>query len=108
MKSEIKWKDNLRSIGTDEPQVVPNEIYMAMSSIVFYTKTIKALERVGWSPCGRDGLISDIHNERAIQIGIVEQYDDHKYIVKFWEDGSVHLYLRKEYLKNKYGKRRVR
>lgn len=103
MKSEIMWKDNLKSIGK-RSSVVPNEIYMAMSSIVFYTKTIKALERVGWSPNGRDFLISDIHNMRAESIGIVEDYDNHKYIVKFWKDGSVHLYLRKEYLKNKYGK----
>lgn len=105
MKSEIMWRDNLKSIGTDIPRVVPNEIYMAMSSIVFYTKTIKALEKVGWKFSGRDGVISDFHNERALQIGIVEQYDDHKYLVKFWKDDSVHLYLRKEYLKNKYGKK---
>ena len=101
--SEIKWKDNLKSIGTDIPRVVPNEIYMAMSDIVFYTKTIKALEKVGWSHNGRDGLISGIHNERAVNINFVEQYDDDKYIVKFWKDDSVHLYNRKDYLKNKYG-----
>lgn len=105
MKSEIMWKDNLKSIGTDLPNTVPNEIYMAMSSIVFYTKTIKALERVGWSYNGRDGVISNFHNERAMKIGFVEEYDNHKYIVKFWKDDSVHLYLRKEYLKNKYGSR---
>lgn len=102
--SEIKWKDYLKSIGTDEPKVVPNEIYMAMEHIVFYTKTIKALEKVGWSYNGRDGLISSMHNERAIEIGKVENYDNNKYLVKFWNNGSVHLYLRKEYVKNKYGK----
>lgn len=105
MKSEIKWKDNLKSIGTNIPRVVPNEIYMAMSSIEFYTKTIRALERVGWSYSGRDGMIWGIHNERAIQINIVEQYNDHMYLVKFWKDDSVHLYLRNEYLKNRYGRR---
>lgn len=103
MKSEIKWKDNLKSIGTDIPRVVSNDIYMAMSSIVFYTKTIKALERVGWSYDGRDGVISGFHNERAIKIGFVEDYDNHKYLVKFWKDGSVHLYRRDEYIKNRYG-----
>lgn len=101
--AEIKWKDNLKS---DSPQVVPNEIYMAMSSIVFYTKTIKALEKVGWSYNGRDCLISDIHNQRAMEINKIEDYDNHKYIVKFWKDDSVHLYIRKEYIKNKYGNRR--
>lgn len=105
MKSEIKWRDNLKSIGTDIPRVVPNEIYMAMSSIEFYTKTIKALEKVGWSYSGRDGLISGVHNERAIQINKVEEYGNHKYLVKFWKDDSVHLYFRDEYLKNKYGRR---
>lgn len=105
MKSEIKWKDNLKSIGTDIPRVVPNDIYMAMSSIEFYTKTIKALQRVGWSYNGRDGVIDGFHNERAMQINIVEQYDNHKYLVHFWKDGSVHLYDRKEYIKNKYGKK---
>lgn len=105
MKSEIKWKDNLKSIGTDIPRVVPNEIYMAMSSIEFYTKTIKALERVGWKYSGRDGMITGIHNERAIQIDIVEQYGNHKYLITFWKDGSAHLYFRDEYLKNKYGRR---
>lgn len=104
MKSEIKWKENLNRIRTDATNIVPSEIYMAMSSIEFYTKTIKALERVGWSYNGRDGVIGGFHNERVIQIGIVEQYDNHKYLVKFWKDGSVHLYLRKEYLKNKFGK----
>ncbi len=104
--SEIKWRDNLKSIGTDLPKVVPNEIYMAMSSIEFYTKTIKALMKVGWSPSGADGLISSIHNERAIAIGKVEQYDNGKYLVKFWKDGSIHLYTRQEYLKNRYGIRR--
>ena len=99
---EIKWKDNLKSIGTGKPRVVPHEIYSAMSSIEFYTRTIKALEKVGWSYNGRDGLISGIHNERAVKINFVEQYDDDKYIVKFWKDDSVHLYNRKEYLKNKY------
>ena len=104
--SEIKWKENLNRIGTDLPNVVPNEIYMSMSSIVFYTKTIKALERVGWSPNGRDCLISGIHNMRAMEIGKVENYDNHKYLVKFWKDDSVHLYIRKDYLKNRYGIRR--
>lgn len=101
--SEIKWKDNLKSIGTDIPRVVPNEIYMAMSSIEFYTKTIKALVKVGWSYSGTDGVIDGFHNARATKINFVEQYDDDKYIVKFWKDDSVHLYNRKEYLKNKYG-----
>jgi len=105
MKSEIKWKDNLKSIGTDIPRVVPNDIYMAMSDIVFYTKTIKALERVGWSYSGRDGVISGFHNARAQKICFVEDYENYKYLVKIWKDDSVHLYLRKEYLKNRYGKK---
>ena len=101
--SEIKWKDNLKSIGTDKPRVVPNDIYMAMSSIEFYTKTIKALLKVGWSYSGVDGVIDGFHNARATKINFVEQYDDDKYVVKFWKDDSIHLYNRKEYLKNKYG-----
>lgn len=105
MKSEIKWKDNLKSIGTDIPRVVPNDIYMAMSSIEFYTKTIKALLRVGWSYSGRDGVINGFHNARAERMNFVEDYDDHKYLVHIWKDDSVHLYQRQLYLKNRYGKK---
>lgn len=104
--AEIKWKDNLKSIGTDIPRVVPNDIYMAMSSIEFYTKTIKALLKVGWSYSGVDGVIDGFHNARAMKINEVEQYNGDEYIVKFWKDGSVHLYNRKEYLWNRYKIRR--
>ena len=107
MKSEIKWKDNLKSIGTNIPQVVPNDIYSAMSSIEFYTKTIKALERVGWSYSGRDGVIDGFHNARAEKILFVEQYDGYKYLVHFWKDDSVHLYDRQLYIKNMYGSKGV-
>ena len=105
MKSEIKWKDNLKSIGTDIPRVVPNDIYMAMSSIEFYTKTIKALLRVGWSYSGRDGVIDGFHNARVEKMYFVENYENHKYLVHIWNDGSVHLYLRNEYIKNRYGRK---
>ena len=103
--AEIKWKDNLKSIGTDIPKVVPNEIYMAMSSIEFYTKTIKALEKVGWSHNGRDGVISGFHNERC---DYIQQVEDAGYIVKFWKDDSIHLYDRQSYILHRYGRRYVR
>lgn len=100
--AEIRWKDNLKSIGTDIPGVVPNNIYMAMSNIEFYTKTIKALLKVGWSYNGVDGVISDFHNRRAMNINMIEQYNNGEYIVKIWKDDSIHLYNRKEYLWNRY------
>ncbi len=105
MKSELMWKDNLKSIGTNIPRTVPNDIYMAMSSIVFYTKTINALVKIGWSYNGTDGVVAGFHNARAEKISFIEGYDNHKYLVHIWNDSSVHLYDRQLYLKNRYGKK---
>ncbi len=70
----------------------------AIHMVKLWEKTVNALIKIGW--CYNDFILSSAHNERAYWINKIEQDSNYILLCKVWNDGSVHVYDRKKYLKH--------
>lgn len=100
IERDLKLKYRYRKLGINDFAMV-REIESKLAKINFYTKTIEALIKVGWSPAGVDGVITGFHNERATLINEIGDMTKHILLVKQNKNhkGPFKVYNREEYLK---------
>ena len=103
LEKDYKLLSSYRKLGINDERTV-REIESKLHKINFYTKTIEALIKVGWSPSGVDGVITGFHNERAILINEIENMNNHLLVVKQNKNhkGPFRVYNREEYLRKVY------
>lgn len=99
LEKDYKLRSRYRKLGITDLSTI-RDIEHKLSTINFYTKTIEALIKVGWSPSGVDGVITGFHNGRAQLINEIETITDHLLLVKQNKNykGPFRVYNRKEYL----------
>lgn len=99
LEKDYKLLSRYRKLGINDERTV-REVESLLGKINFYTKTIEALIKVGWSPSGVDGVITGFHNERAILINKLEDINNHLLVVKQNKNhkGPFKIYNRKEWL----------
>jgi hypothetical protein len=99
LEKEYKLRSRYRKMGINDLSTV-REIENKLGKINFYTRTIEALIKVGWSPCGTDGVIVGFHNDRAKLINEIEAMNDHLLLVKRNKNnkGPFKICGRREYL----------
>lgn len=104
--AEIKWKEDRVFLNNPYNRDI-YVIYKWCWRIEKLTALMKYAEKIGFSAMdqGDYQLYWGLHNDRAHFINKVEDYNDCEFVVKIWEDGSVHLYDRYEYVRHKCGKK---
>lgn len=91
-----KERQFYKKLGLSEQ--LQKEVESMARKIDFYTKSIKALHKVGWS--NNSDVMTNFHNERAMLINKIEQKSNYKLIVKFDKQNKAKIYDREKYLKS--------